>query len=289
MEEIKEVLNQTIQETVLAQIDPEIIKDVINKQLVRTIENVASEIFGGYHSDFKETLKGVILEECKINLQTFKIPDFNRLALDTIQNEFKKYEIENKEKILKDALETITVLTRDVEEISLKELQNTFAQEIIVEFESDLFEDDSCRCDGEQDKPITYAELQEYLYDHTDYSIETILHQREWGTFGRYCSTNLKINFLNGTDIKSHINMSIRRKISEVNNESHSDDYCFYNAEHTNIYSVSDIEFNKEKLVKEGHVVLNKLNGFEKYLTSLEINKVKINMNPCFDLEIEDE
>lgn len=94
--EINETLNKSIRDTVLAQINPDVIKEVIDEQLKNVIDDIARDIFGGYHSEFRKTLKEVIVEECKVNLKQIKIPDFNRLALDTIQAEFQKYKSINK-------------------------------------------------------------------------------------------------------------------------------------------------------------------------------------------------
>lgn len=189
--------------------------------------------------------------------------------------------------LFKQNFKSIKVLTREDELITLKDLQDNFAEYLTAEFKDDFFGDMSCSCDGEFEKPSDYHNLQEYLdYNNDDYSIETKLNQREWGTYGRYCHSNITLELLKNGNVVSNVNIRTNR---ELDNKEDDSDFYKDRGTYKNIYSIYDIEFNNEKLVKEGHVVLHKLHGFSKYLTSMEINKIKIDVDSNYELEIENE
>lgn len=280
-QEIKESLNQTIQEIALEAIDKDMVKEIIVKQMQSAVNDVARDIYCSYKSEFQETLKSHILEQVKINVGAIQLTDLRKATLDLIKSEFEKIEIENKERVLEETLKTIREITYNNQEVKVSNIQDAFVKYIIAKHSDDMDEGfDYCSCDDYNVKKLedieTYKELVDKFYDvDSDYSIKTELHEREWGSHGTYYSTHLNIYFLeNGSKIES---LSLHIGRVGLLEESYDDN--------KSPYKLLGIDFSGGEVIEDGKIPTRDLDPVKKFLASLYLNKTPININSLDGIE----
>lgn len=287
MENINEKLNSTIKDIALEAIDVETVKEILQDSMKRAVKSVAEDIYGGYRSEFQETLKEHIKEQVKINIGPIGLTDLHKATLDLIKSEFEKIEIENKERVLQEALNTIREITIDNKEVQVSDIQDAFVKYVITIHGDDMDEGyDYCGCDEYNVKKFedieTYKELVDELYDrdNDDYRIETELNESEWGIHGTYYTVHLNINFIkNGTNLES-LSLHIKR---EKDYETDNNDN--YQEDKDNIYRLLGIDFSGGKVIEDGKIPTDRLDPVKKFLASIYLNKTPINIKSLDGIE----
>lgn len=277
-DKIKEGLDLTIQEIALESIDKDMVKDIIVKQMQSAVNDVARDIYSSYGSEFKETIKSHIVEQVKLNIGAIQLTDLGKATLDIIKSEFEKIEIENKERVLQETLKTIRDLTIDNNEVQVSDIQDAFVKYVVAKHYDDMDDGyDYCSCDSDYKKfedIETYKELIDELYDREcEYSIETELHEREWGTYGTYYTTHLNINFLkNGSPIETlslHISKEKDYQTDYNDNFQHDKE---------NIYKLLSIDYSGGAVIEDGKIPTKNLDPVKKFLASIYLNETPINI-----------
>lgn len=282
--QIKEQLDKTIKDVALAAINPDTVKEILQKEMQSAIRDVASDLYSGYRSEFKETIKNHVIEQVKINVGAIQLTDLNKATLDLIKNEFNQIEIENKERVLQETLQAIREITIPNKEANVKDIQDAFTKYVIAKHADDMDAGyDYCNCDSYDVKKFedidTYKELVEELNEREqdeEYEIETELHEQEWGTYGTYYTTHLNIYFLqNNTKIEElslHISPIDRFGIDDKS----------YKGLETKKYELISIDFSGGPIVEDGKIPTNRLDPVKKFLASIYLNKLPIHI-PSLD------
>lgn len=269
---MKKMLQQTIQDVVIETINEVDIKSIIKAEIERTTKRVADDLFGNY-GDFRKELEAKLKEELRFNLSKLTIPDFGNLAIETVKAELLIIQHDEQERIAKEMQRKLNdLLGTHKEAITLRELQDVFAVSMFEEYIKDSL--DSCSCD-EYSSPTTLDEVLEILQDENPFTF--ILHEKEWGTHGRWCTSHMELNF--------ELNKNTHNIFLHVNKEN--DHIGFYKAGEKNLYKISSIKINGIDVKKDGFVALDMIReDTEVKLVSRFINGALIDATDlaCFDI-----
>ncbi len=273
--EVKDILENSMKDIVLEAVKEVDIKGIMTKQIQEVTQNIARDMFGNY-GEFRKELEAKLKDDLKFNIDKLKVPDFGNLAIETVIAEIKKVEYDEKDRVAKETEKRLReILGAHKDPVTLKTLQNTFALSMWKEHIKDSF--DSCSCE-EYDEPQDLEEIIERLNDENPF--EFLLSEREWGTYGRYCTTHLYLKF-EYEKYKHHIEVHIDRK-RDVSNE---DD--FYIAEEKNIYKILGISIDGKSIKDNGFIALDSIREkTQETLVSRMINGALIDANDLAAFEL---
>lgn len=251
---MKEMLKNTIEETVIEAMQEVDIRAIIKAQVEHTTKRIANDIFGEY-GDFKKEMQEHLKNTLTFNISKLSVPDFSAFAIETVRAELVKIQHEEKERIERKVLKNINeLLGTHREPITLVELQDTFALEMYENFIKDKIHD-GCQCED-------YYEP-ENLYDVNDASeflpcmFELKISEREWGTYGRYCTTHLLLSFKEERGDKGGgIDISVHISRQHENNETDGD---FYKKSAKNLYKILGVTVDGKDIKQDGLLLLQNI------------------------------
>ncbi len=283
MKEVESILENTMHDIIIDAIKEVDIKGIMVKQITDITQNIARDIFSNY-GDFQKELKEKIAKELSFNIDTISVPEFGKLAIDSVQAELLKIEEKESQNLQKQLTSRLANLlgTKDTP-ILLKDLCDKFAMSVYEEHVK--YKLNSC-----QDYDVTDLEsLNELIENNSDHELEFTIQerQRNWGSEWKAYSVAMLFEYKYKDKIVYAINLIVDRQRDTETNESHWDDDRWRSTS-KNLYIIKDVEINGKSITTDGSIYLKGLReDVEQLVGGCLLNETLVDANNLYYFEID--
>jgi len=285
-EEVKNILESSMHDIVIDAIKEVDIRGIMIKQIESVTESIARDMFSSY-GDFQKELKEKLRKEISFNIDTISVPEFGKLAIDTVQAEISKIENEEKEKLQKSlTVRLATLLGTKSNSLILKDLTDVFIMNVYEEHIKYKIED-ACT-----EHSISCAnDVQELIEYYTDHEFNFILQERSrnWGADWKSYNVVLILEYKYKNKTQYEITLNVDRERDDEQKETYLDDDTWRSTS-KNLYKVKDLYINGRSVLSEGTIYLKGLREeVEQILGGCLLNETLINANELYLFEIDND
>lgn len=294
-DEVKDILENSMKDIVLDAIKKVDIESIMKSEIESTVKGLARDMFREY-GDFGKELKEKLSKEISFNIDAISVPNFGRIAIDTVSAELTKFEHEEADKIrIATENRLKEFLGKHDEKVTLETIEDLFGRFIYDEFLKD-----DCSCEMQDFDADRFSNVQEYLEYTNGYDeIKLTIHEREttYSSMSNSVITHLKLEYdgkdhTNTFDDKSKDRYSLSIHIHRKENDGEKwQDKSDWKNDKDNFYSILSMEINGRSVEADGGtIILSRLNEpHEQLLASIFVGDRLLDASKLSHFELERE